>query len=305
MAGVGWSSTSSRTSTSSSTSEPRGAQALAVPRRHRLAGLVRLTHPFPSLLDGAATAAIALLVGGSPPRAATLGAGMVALQAAIGALNDVVDAPRDAGRADKPIPAGRVEPAAARRIVVAAATVGLVASAVAGWGSLLVGAAILSIGVAYDLWFKGTPWSWVPFAAGIPLLPVYAAVGAVGRLPPGFDVLVAAAALAGAMLAIGNALVDLDGDRATGVQSVATRLGRRSALAAQALLLAAIVTLAVGSLGSARPVGAWVVAVGAAAAGASLATTAVRPGLARAAWALEAIGVAVMAAGWVAATLLD
>ena len=59
-----------------------------------LAGLIRLVHPFPSLLDGAATAAIALVAGAEPSVAIQLGGAMVALQASIGALNDVLDATR-------------------------------------------------------------------------------------------------------------------------------------------------------------------------------------------------------------------
>jgi 4-hydroxybenzoate polyprenyltransferase len=271
----------------------------------RLTALVRLTHPFPSLLDGVATAVIALLVGGAPLRAATLGAGMVALQAAIGTLNDVLDAPRDAGRTDKPIPTGRVTAGTARLVVAGAAAGGLVASAAAGWGTLLTGAAILGIGFAYDLWFKGTAWSWVPFAVGIPLLPVYAAVGAVGSLPPGFGVLVVGGALAGAMLAVGNALADIDRDRAAGVRSVATMLGRARAVAVQAVLLAGIVALAAGTVGIATSAGALGLTAGAAGAVVGLFLMATRPRLARPAWAVEAVGIAAMAAGWVAATLLD
>src|SRR2546423_955576 len=66
------SNTSSSISASSSTSDPavagRGGAATATPPGAvaRLGGLVRLTHPFPSLLDGGATLAIALLAGGRP-----------------------------------------------------------------------------------------------------------------------------------------------------------------------------------------------------------------------------------------------
>ena len=64
---------------------------------------------------------------------------------------------------------------------------------------------VLGVGVAYDLWAKGTPWSWLPFAVGIPLLPVYGWVGATGSPPGFFAVLVPMAVLAGAALAIANA----------------------------------------------------------------------------------------------------
>ncbi len=63
--------------------------------RNALGGLVRLVHPFPILLDGIVSGAVALLAGGDAPTALRLGVAMVALQASIGALNDVVDAPID------------------------------------------------------------------------------------------------------------------------------------------------------------------------------------------------------------------
>ena len=91
----------------------------------RVGALVRLSHPFPSLLDGLATAAFALLAGGDPATAVRLGVSMTALQVSIGVLNDVIDAPRDAGhKPGKPIPAGLVSPGSRRVGVVASAAVG-------------------------------------------------------------------------------------------------------------------------------------------------------------------------------------
>ena len=48
---------------------------------------------------------------------------------------------------------------------------------------------VLAIGYGYDLAFKGTAWSWLPFAVGIPLLPVFGWLGATGGLPASFAVL--------------------------------------------------------------------------------------------------------------------
>ena len=42
------------------------------------------------------------------------------------------------------------------------------------------GRAILGVGLLYDLRLRGTALSWFPFAVGIPLLPVYAWLGATG-----------------------------------------------------------------------------------------------------------------------------
>ena len=101
----------------------------------RAAAAVRLVHPFPSLLDGLVVAAVSLLAGATPLLAIRLGLSMVALQASIGALNDLHDAPDDAGRkAGKPIPAGLVSAPAARAVVAGAAAIGLgLASLAAIW----------------------------------------------------------------------------------------------------------------------------------------------------------------------------
>jgi len=117
-----------------------------------------------------------------------LGLAMVALQAGIGAANDVVDAPRDAGhKPGKPIPAGLVSQALARRVVVVAFAVGLSLAALSG-GAAAVALAIVgvAIGLAYDFRLKGTAWSWLPFAVGIPVLPVFSWIGATGNLPIAF-----------------------------------------------------------------------------------------------------------------------
>ena len=186
---------------------------------------------------------------------------MTALQASIGILNDVVDAPRDAGRKpSKPIPAGLVREGRARFAVVVAAALGLVLAAPSGPAVVALGAAILAIGSVYDLRLKGTPWSWAPFAVGIPLLPVFAWLGAAGSLPPFMGRLVAAAVLAGAMLAISNARADAERDRAARVASVATALGTERSWWLALGLAAAILAVAAGpvldavSAGSAPPV---------------------------------------------------
>jgi len=278
----------------------------------RLAGLARLTHPFPSLLNGAVTAAFALLAGATPATAGRLGIAMVSLQAAIGALNDLVDAPRDAGlKPGKPIPAGLVSPVTARLVVLGGAALGIGLSMPSGPATTAVALFGLVIGGLYDLRFKGTPWSWLPFALGIPLLPVYAWLGVTGRLPAAFAILVPAAALAGAALAIANALADVERDRAAGTRSVATRLAPRLAWAAHAGLHAGLVALAVGGLvwlGPSRPPALAVVglAVGGLLLAAGLVMTA-GPGPRRREWGweLEAAGIGVLGASWVAAVVLD
>ena len=98
-------------------------------------GHVRLTHPFPSLLDGLVAAAAASAAGGDAVTAVRLGVSMVLLQASVGALNDLVDAPSDYGRKPgKPIPAGLVRPATARWISSLAGGTGVLLAVPSGLG---------------------------------------------------------------------------------------------------------------------------------------------------------------------------
>jgi len=253
-----------------------------------------------------ATAAITLIAGGDPATAVRLGGSMVALQASIGALNDIVDAPTDAGRKQgKPIPSGAVTPAIARGVVGLGAATGLALAAVSGPWSLGIAIGILVVGYGYDLWAKGTRWSWLPFAIGIPLLPVFAWFGVAGRLPASFAILVPAAMVAGSALAIANTRADLERDTAAAQASVATWLGEGRAWAASAALFGVVLALALGSLwlAGASPGGlvggiaaSAIVAFGVAIAFGPSTTPARR----ERAWQIQAVGVALLAAAWLA-----
>jgi 4-hydroxybenzoate polyprenyltransferase len=265
---------------------------------------VRLVHPFPSILDGVVVAVIAIVAGGVPLDAVRLGVAMTALQASIGTLNDLVDAPRDAGRKPgKPIPAGTVSIGAARSVAAGAAAVGLVLSALSGAATFALAVVILAIGYGYDVRLRGTTWSWLPFAVGIPLLPVFGWLGAVGSLPASFALLIPAAVLAGAALAVANARADYERDIEAGAPSVATALGLRGSWIVHAALLGMVLVVAVGTLAAADVsdvvLGTAFVAVALVTCGMG-ASRRGGPGVRERAWELEAIGVGVLAAAWVA-----
>ncbi len=275
----------------------------------RMIAASRLVHPFPSVLDGAVVALIALVAGGGLAMAVALGCSMTAIQFAIGAVNDLVDAPRDAGRKPgKPIPNGLVSRREAGIVAGACGAVGLLLALVGGPVLLLLAALILGIGLAYDLWAKGTTLSWLPFAVGIPLLPVYGWFGATGALPGLFLVLVPAAANAGTALAIANAIVDMERDEAAGSRSIALALGRTGA---SGLVLALHAVVALLATATAAYVGApvgWVAAVLAATfaplGGAVLGIVAAgrdRVSLRELAWEIQAIGTGLLAVAWMGA----
>jgi 4-hydroxybenzoate polyprenyltransferase len=270
----------------------------------RLGGLVRLTHPFPSLLDGLATAAFGLLAGGDGLTALRLGVAMTCLQASIGILNDVIDAPRDAGhKPGKPIPAGLVARRVAQVAAAIAAITGLLLAAPSGWTTVALAVVILAIGYGYDRLAKGTAWSWLPFALGVPLLPVFGWLGVADSVPASFAILLPTAIVAGAALAIANARADMDRDAAAGVTSVATSLGPDRPWIVAATLFGFVGTVALGSLLLTRAdplalagalIGVLVISVGTWLGHADDAARRER------AWEAQAVGVAVLAAAWLA-----
>jgi 4-hydroxybenzoate polyprenyltransferase len=251
---------------------------------------------------------VAIAAGGDLGTAVRLGVAMTALQASIGALNDIVDTERDAGRKPgKPIPAGLVSARLAMAVVLGGGGVGLALSAPSGNATAILAIVVLAIGYAYDLVFKGTAWSWLPFAVGIPVLPVYGWLGAAGGLPGSFAVLLPVAVMAGSALAVANARADQERDSAAGVDSVAIRLGADRAWTVHSILLgvvvaSAIITLALwgasaGSVGLVVgaglvvAIGVWLGRVGDAA-------------RRERAWEVEAVGVGLLAVAWLAGSRL-
>ncbi len=233
---------------------------------------------------------------------------MLLLQFSIGTVNDLADAAADAvAKPWKPIPAGIASVPLARSVAIACAAAGLVLAAIVSPGTLAIAAVGLGIGIAYDLWLKGTAIAWLPFALGIPLLPLFAWLGASGAVPAAILVLSLLAAPAGAALAIANALPDLERDAASGVRTPATTLGRSAAWAVDAILqglvvAAALVALVIAGAGAPDPrAGALVLASVVAIAGGVILSG--RPTVAarQRGWEVQAVALGGLAAGWVGA----
>ena len=285
-------------------------------------GLVRVIHPFPTALDSLVTAALAALAGGSADVIVRLAVAMFAIQASIGATNDIVDASRDAQvKPSKPIPARDVPVSTARVLAFGALAVGLVLAASVSAAACALAVAGSAAGYAYDLRLKGTAASWVPFAVGIPVLPLFAWTGATGGVPSAVLVLAGLAVPAGAAIAIANALPDLERDRSSGIASVATALGPRRGWLVDGMLVVIVVAGAVASFAAlggfawlasdlphqpAQPseIGLLAAALGllsltSLAVGVRLSRSVPRSGRQRG-WELQAIGVGLLAAGWIA-----
>ena len=241
---------------------------------------------------------------------------MLSIQVSIGALNDLVDAPRDAReKPGKPIPAGLASSRDARVIAVVGGGLGVLLSAGSGIPTAVVIGVALLLGWLYDLRLSRTPWSWLPLALALPLVPVHAWLGATGELPDGMWTLYPTAVVAGAALTLANALVDLERDARSSRPTIAVTLGPQrawllnvalmAALAAVAVVLAPAVTAGEGgglvSIEVLRGLRTWGVALGIAALGlGAVALRAPSPALRERGWELEAVGVGGVGIGWLA-----
>lgn len=288
------------------TETQRAAPPSAAPRLLRA---LRIVHPFPTLLNVAATAALAFVAARGTPDVrvlATMLLVMLCAQSAIGVTNDLFDRELDARTKPwKPIVAGLVAPGAALLIAV-----GLIAAACALASTLgLAGFALavlgMACGLAYDVRLKRTPLSALPFMIAIPVLPVWVWV-TLGEWQAVLGWLLPLGALIGLALHLANTLPDIDDDAAHGVAGLAHRLGARGSMVAgwtsfgAALALSAVIVPVAGyDLRVYAPTAAF----GLLCLGSSIGLYAMR----RDSFALQfgfgalGIGSVVLAAGWLAA----
>ncbi|MFV2020591.1 UbiA family prenyltransferase [Micromonospora sp. LOL_023] len=217
----------------------------------RVSALIKASHPEPAVAVTAVTALLAWGVGHRPIGILLVAATVAATQLAVGWTNDWLDAGRDrqAGRTDKPIPAGAVSRSSVGAAgLAAAAATPLLASTTGPAATLCISAALLSA-LAYNWPLKSTAVSVLPYAVSFGALPAFIVLALPGApAPPGW--LVAAAALLGAGAHFANVLPDLADDARTGVHGLPHRLGATgSQFAAAGLLFAATVTLVLGPPG--------------------------------------------------------
>ncbi|EME98719.1 hypothetical protein H340_19963 [Streptomyces mobaraensis NBRC 13819 = DSM 40847] len=264
----------------------RGVDATEVraPDRARgsgpVAGLAASCHPGPTAAVTVLVTALAVAAGYSPAGSALVAGAVLAGQLSVGWCNDAFDAARDAalGRRGKPVAAGAVRPrtvwAAAWTALALCVPLSLAVGPLAG----AVHLAGVAAAWAYDLGWKATVWSWLPYALGFASLPAFVALGLPGRPWPAWWVVLAAALLgAGAHLA--DTLPDIAGDLATGVRGLPHRLGGAAVRRIlPAVLVAATAALVLGPPGPPSATGAAALAGAATAALAGSALAARRPG---------------------------
>lgn len=225
--------------------------------------LAAACHPGPTVAVSLIGGLLGFGVGLGAAHVVLLVAAVLAGQLSVGWSNDVIDATRDAGagRTDKPAATGRVGPRVlwSAAAAAAAATLGLslALGPRAGAAQLLLPVA----GWAYNLGLKATWWSAAAYVVGFGGLAAAPYLALPGHPAPPWWAPVTGALL-GVAAHVANVLPDLREDAAAGVRGLPHRLGQRgSAALLAAVLIAAAVVTAVGSVGSAAGSGARTVGV--------------------------------------------
>jgi 4-hydroxybenzoate polyprenyltransferase len=204
--------------------------------------LVRSSHPEPVVAVSAVTGILALSAGRG---AGTVWVALAVLagQLFIGWSNDYLDRERDraAGRTDKPVAAGEVQPALVAGAAVVALTAAVPLSLASGAAAAGVHLAAVAAATAYNLGLKATVLSVVPYAVAFALLPAFVTLGLPAhRWPPAW------ALAAGALLGTGGhftqVLPDIERDREQNVLGLPQRFGSRASAILGALLLAMAAT---------------------------------------------------------------
>jgi len=216
-------------------------------------------HPVPSVAVTAVSGGLAALAQLPLGQGALVMAAVFTGQLSVGWSNDYVDAERDRAtrRADKPLATGATTPRAVGMAAAAALLSTIVLSALLGWPGGAVALLTVLSAWAYNIGFKATALSWLPYGVSFGLAPAIVTMSAVPPRWPAAWALTAGALL-GVAAHLANVLPDLEDDRATGVRGVAHRIGARgTALTAAALLLTASAVILFGPVG---PVGPWRVA---------------------------------------------
>jgi geranylgeranylglycerol-phosphate geranylgeranyltransferase len=197
-----------------------------------LRGLVFVIHPFPALINALAGAFFYLIAADVTQRVAvaSIFLSILLIHASIGSMNDFCDIELDTKtKPRKPIVCGDIGPGVALVVSCVAAVAGALFSLSFNWSTLVVALAVLTSGMAYDFWAKGTVYSWVPYSVFIPALPVWAFVAADKFTPAVLFSFPLGTAMSLA-LNVANTIPDLQADTQYGLQGLAHRLGLEHSL---------------------------------------------------------------------------
>ena len=191
--------------------------------------LVLACHPLPTVAMAVGLAAAAALTGRSTLEVGLVAATVLAGQATVGWLDDVLDRHRDTqvGRRDKPLALGWLDPGTVAFAIAVGVLVVVPLSIANGTYAGLAYLGSVAAAWLYNLWFKKTVFSWLPYAVSFGLLPAFLSYGGLGGGMHGGPPTWAMTVLA-ALLGIGahflNTLPDLVEDNETGVRHLPLRI---------------------------------------------------------------------------------
>ncbi len=138
--------------------------------------LLNSTHPIPSFAVATFVTLFSLGIGTTPIRSLLIGFTVLLQQFSVGLSNDWLDFKRDlaSGRKDKPAVSGLISATEIRSAALVAAVSAQAMSFVFGWQTALIMILMLSAGWSYNLGMKSNWSSFVPYAVGFGLLPIFA-----------------------------------------------------------------------------------------------------------------------------------
>jgi 4-hydroxybenzoate polyprenyltransferase len=187
------------------------------------------THPGPTVAVTVVTAVLALGAGLDAGRLALVTAAVFFNQVSVGLSNDWIDARRDAavGRRDKPIARGWISVPAVRTASLVTLVLAVLLTLPLGWAATVAHVVFIVSAWGYNLWFKRSALSVLPFVVSFGILP---AIVTLAAAPPRFAPwwMLAAGALLGVAAHFANVLPDLADDAATGIAGLPHRMGRRA-----------------------------------------------------------------------------
>jgi 4-hydroxybenzoate polyprenyltransferase len=219
-------------------------------RRGLAVSLLLSCHPLPALAMTVLLTVAAALTGRPAVECLLVAATVASGQLTIGWVNDVVDRDRDrrAGRTDKPVALGWIEPRTVLLATGCAVVVLVPLSLANGWAAGVAHLTLVLSAWAYNLHLKSTVLSWLPYAVGFGALPAFLSYGGLGIGLHGAPPTVAMTVLA-ALFGVGvnflNALPDVEEDEATGVRHLPLLVARRTGAPLLMRISAALTTVVV------------------------------------------------------------
>ena len=204
----------------------------------KLRGLLKASHFGPTLIVTAISWFFAAHYWWEGP-AYVIAFGVFTGQLVVGWSNDLYDYKDDLmhNRQNKPLVAGVISQSYLKRWLTFMVPFSFVANLLGplGFKGGLVYMFGISMGVAYNFYFKFNVFSWLPFALAFAALPSCIAISK-DVTPPVWMWL--GGALLGSAAHFINVIKDMDQDRASGIGGAPQRIGKRSSIVVAGLLIA-------------------------------------------------------------------